>query len=47
MQLVQWYSEGKISPHIDATYSLEVAPKALRDMMDRRVMGRIVVKPSS
>jgi len=45
MQLVQWYNEGKISPHIDATYSLEDAPKALRDMMERRVKGKVVVKP--
>jgi len=45
MQLVQWHSEGKISPYIDATYSLEDAPKALRDLMERRVKGKVVVTP--
>jgi NADPH2:quinone reductase len=45
MQLVQWYAEGKIKPHIDRVYSLEDAPQALRDMMERRVKGKVVVRP--
>lgn len=45
MQLVQWYGEGKIAPHIDHVYALEDAPQALRDMMERRVKGKVVIKP--
>lgn len=45
MQLVQWYREGKLKPHIDRAYSLEEAPQALRDMMERRVKGKVVVRP--
>ncbi len=42
-QLLTWFSEGKINPHIDKTYSLQEAPKALEDMMHRRVKGKIVI----
>lgn len=45
MQLVQWYNEGKIKPHIDRVYTLDEVPQALRDMMERRVKGKIVVAP--
>lgn len=45
MQLVQWYSEGKIRPHIDRVYALEDGGQALRDMMERRVKGKIIVQP--
>jgi len=41
--LLTWFSEGKINPHIDKTYSLQDAPKALGDMMDRKVKGKIVI----
>jgi len=42
-QLLTWFSEGKINPYIDKTYSLQDAPKALGDMMDRKVKGKIVI----
>ena len=42
-QLLTWFSEGKINPHIDKTYSLQDSPKALGDMMDRKVKGKIVI----
>ena len=45
MQLVQWLREGELKPHIDRVYSLEQAPAALRDMMERRVLGKVVVRP--
>ena len=45
MQLVQWYREGKLRPHIDRVYTLDEAPEALRDMMERRVKGKIVIRP--
>jgi len=42
-QLVEWFTTGKIKPHIDAIYPLEKAPDALQDMMDRKVRGKIVI----
>lgn len=45
MELIKMYAEGKLKPHISKTYSLEESPQALRDMMDRKVKGKIVVTP--
>lgn len=44
MQLIQWYNDGKIKPHIHKRYSLENAPQALRDMMDRKVSGKVIIE---
>ncbi|MEL6191779.1 MAG: NADPH:quinone oxidoreductase family protein [Bacteroidota bacterium] len=43
MQLLTWFNEGKLKPHIHGTYSLEDAPKALEEMQARKVMGKVVV----
>lgn len=44
MQLIQWFNEKKLNPHIHATYSLKDAPKALEEMMDRQVKGKVVIE---
>ncbi len=41
--IANWAMEGKISPHISKLYSLAEAPKALTEMMERRVIGKAVV----
>ena len=43
-QLFSWYSEGKISPLVSECFSLEEAPKALRRIMDRKALGKIILK---
>lgn len=43
MELVGMIQTGKISQHIHKVYSLEESPQALRDMMDRKVMGKALV----
>ena len=43
--LLGWLNDGTIKPHIAGTYSLEEAPKAIRALMDRKVSGKLVVKP--
>jgi len=43
MELVNMIQSGKINQHIHKLYSLEEAPQALREMMDRKVMGKAVV----
>jgi len=42
--LMQWYQEGKIKPHIHKIYKLEDTPKALEEMMGRKVRGKLVVQ---
>jgi NADPH2:quinone reductase len=46
MELVQWHAQGKLKPHIHAQYSLEEAQKAMQEMMDRKVRGKIVINCS-
>jgi NADPH:quinone reductase-like Zn-dependent oxidoreductase/acyl dehydratase len=43
LDLVGMIQSGKIRQHIHKVYSLEESPQALRDMMDRKVMGKAMV----
>jgi NADPH:quinone reductase-like Zn-dependent oxidoreductase len=42
-QLFRWWSEGRISPKISATYPMERAPEAIAQLRDRRAVGKLVV----
>jgi NADPH2:quinone reductase len=42
-ELLQWYMQGKLKPHISATYHLNEAAAALNDMLQRRVIGKVVL----
>ena len=44
-QLFAWYAEGKLKPHISKSYPLAQAPAALRDMLERKVTGKVVLVP--
>jgi len=46
MQLVQWLGEGKLKPHIHGTYPLADVPKALEEIMERKVKGKLVISVS-
>ena len=43
IELMQWYSEKKLKPHIHGVYPLANTPQALEEMMNRRVKGKIVI----
>ncbi len=43
IKLMEWYGEGKLKPHIHAIYPLNQAPKALEEMMNRKVKGKVVI----
>lgn len=43
IQLLTWFAEGNLKPHIDKTYSLKNAPVALESMMKRETKGKIVI----
>ncbi|UAM98695.1 NADPH:quinone oxidoreductase family protein [Polaribacter litorisediminis] len=42
-QLLTWFTKGYLKPHINKTYALKEAPKALEDMIQRKVKGKIVI----
>lgn len=44
-ELFALYESGKVRPPITRTYPLEQAAQALRDVMDRRVKGKVVILP--
>lgn len=46
-QLVAWLAEGRLRPLISATYPLEDAPRALADLLARRVTGKVVLAPGA
>lgn len=46
MELIQWHAQGKLKPHIHAVYRLEEAQKAMKEMMQRKVRGKIVIECS-
>ena len=43
--LLDMTATGKLDPHISARYSLDDAAVALRNMMDRKAIGKIVIEP--
>jgi NADPH2:quinone reductase len=44
-ELLRWCAEGKISAHIHARYPLAEGARALKDIAERKVMGKVVLVP--
>ncbi|HUS24769.1 MAG TPA: NADPH:quinone oxidoreductase family protein [Candidatus Binatia bacterium] len=44
-QLFAWHAEGKLKPHVSKSYPLDQAPRAMRDMLERKVTGKVVLVP--
>ncbi|AFT85845.1 NADPH:quinone oxidoreductase family protein [Paraburkholderia phenoliruptrix] len=44
-EMVGWIGEGKLKPYVSARYSLDETARALRDMAERRVIGKVVITP--
>jgi len=42
-QLGKWYADGKLKPHVSATYPLAKAAEALKSMAARQVKGKVVI----
>jgi NADPH2:quinone reductase len=42
-ELLRMYLDGKIKPHIHATYPLERAAEALNEVLNKRVSGKVVL----
>ena len=43
--LLQWVADGQLRPHISASYGLDGAAAALRSLIDRTSIGKIVIEP--
>ena len=41
--LFRWHLEGKLAPKISQSYPLRAAAEALRDLAERRVVGKVVL----
>ena len=44
-QIVEWCAQGKLSAHVHAVYPLAEIVAALKAIADRKVMGKIVLRP--
>jgi NADPH2:quinone reductase len=44
-ELVRYAAEGKISAHVHATYPLQETPAALKAIAERKVMGKVILRP--
>ncbi len=42
-ELMEWWREGKLHPHVSNTYPLERASEAIRELADRKAKGKVVV----
>jgi NADPH2:quinone reductase len=42
-QLLQWYEQGRLRPHVSATFPLERFAEALQAVGQRRVLGKVVL----
>ena len=43
--IVRWCGEGKLSAHVHAVYPLEEIAAALKEIAERKAMGKIVLRP--
>ncbi|MBC2861369.1 NADPH:quinone oxidoreductase family protein [Stappia sp. 28M-7] len=44
-QLLAWMREGRIRPHLHAVYPIEETARALRELADRKVLGKVIIRP--
>jgi NADPH2:quinone reductase len=46
-ELVGWYGQGKLKPHVSHRFALADAPAAMKAMLDRKQTGKIVISASA
>jgi len=44
-ELGEWFAQGKLKPHVSATFPLGKAAEALRMLAERRAKGKVVIVP--
>jgi NADPH:quinone reductase len=43
--IAQWAATGQLSSHVHAVYPLTETPRALKDLAERKVMGKAILRP--
>jgi len=46
-ELMSWWRDGKLRPHVSSVYPLEKSADAIRELADRRAKGKVVVQVRS
>jgi len=46
-ELYGWLAEGRLQPHVSQRYALADAPRALEALLERRVVGKLVIAPGT
>ena len=44
-ELMEWYAQGMVKPHVETVYPLEKAVDALESIHARKATGKVVLKP--
>ncbi len=44
-ELVRWAADGRISAHVHGVYPLAQTAEALKAIADRKVMGKVILRP--
>jgi NADPH2:quinone reductase len=44
-ELIELTASGRLRPHVSGRFSLDEAPKALRSLIDRKAVGKVVIEP--
>lgn len=44
-QLAGWVMDGTVRPLVSERYALEDGPRAMRDLLERRVTGKVIITP--
>lgn len=44
-QLLQWCESGDLKPHVDAVFTLDQTAEAISALAERRVKGKVIVRP--
>ena len=42
-EMLKWYAEGKLKPHVSATFGLDQVPQAMQALLDRKIAGKAVI----
>ncbi|MFZ5539095.1 MAG: NADPH:quinone oxidoreductase family protein [Pseudomonadota bacterium] len=44
-ELMTWLAQGRLKPHVSHVYPLHDTPRALDDLLHRRAIGKLVIRP--
>jgi NADPH2:quinone reductase len=44
-ELMSWLAQGRLRPHVSRVYPLQETPRAIDDLLQRRAIGKLVIRP--